>query len=400
MNRVIAVICLVLSATSARADATADFNALLDEVWEARLEAFPVFASTLGDHRYNDRWPDQSLDAIEARRAQRREYLRRLYAIDRSALSEVDQTNYELFRRELQNQVDREQFNGHLMPFSQRGGVQALHTLTAFLPLATVKDYENWLARMARIDTVVEQIITLAERGRREGYVSPSVLMQRIPAQIDKQLVEVGSESPFYAKFESIPDTIGEADQARLQASAIETIEGVVVPAYRGLARYFEKTYLPAARDSVGLSSLPNGSAWYEFLARHFTTTRMSPDEIHRLGLSEVKRIRDEMQTIIDELEFGGDFQAFLEFLRTDPQFYYDDPDELYEAYLATSKRIDPELVKLFGKLPRAPYGVKPIPDETAPDTTTAYYSPPAADGSRAGIYLGQSIHAGGAAEI
>jgi len=144
---------------------------------------------------------------------------------------------------------------------------------------------------------------------------------------------------------------------------------------------------LPAARDSIGLSALPDGSASYEHLARSFTTTRMTPDEIHRLGLEEVKRIRGEMEQIIKEVEFDGSFQEFLEFLRTDSQFYYDNPDDLYEAYLATCKRIDPELVRLFGKLPRMPYGVKPIPDSIAPDTTTAYYSDPAADGSRAGIY-------------
>ncbi|TDJ42485.1 MAG: DUF885 domain-containing protein, partial [Gammaproteobacteria bacterium] len=138
---------------------------------------------------------------------------------------------------------------------------------------------------------------------------------------------------------------------------------------------------------SIGLSELPNGSAHYELLTRSFTTTHMTPDDIHRLGLEEVKRIRDEMELVITEVEFDGSFQEFLIFLRTDPQFYFENPDDLYEAYLATSKRIDPELVKLFGILPRMPYGVKPIPDSIAPDTTTAYYSRPAADGSRAGIY-------------
>jgi len=172
-----------------------------------------------------------------------------------------------------------------------------------------------------------------------------------------------------------------------LQAAARQTIEKVIIPAYRKLDRYFNDRYLPACRDSIGLASLPNGSAWYEHLARSYTTTRLLPDEIHRIGLEEVKRIRDEMQKIIDEVGFEGDFQDFLAFLRTDPQFYYDDPEDLYEAYLATSKRIDPELVGLFGKLPRMPYGVKPIPDAIAPDTTTAYYSRPAGDGSRAGIY-------------
>jgi uncharacterized protein (DUF885 family) len=159
------------------------------------------------------------------------------------------------------------------------------------------------------------------------------------------------------------------------------------LPAYRKLDRYFNETYLPAARESIGLSELPNGSSWYEFRARSYTTTRLTPDEIHRIGLDEVKRIRAEMMDIIEEVGFEGSFAQFLEHLRTDPQFYYDNPDDLYEAYLATSKRIDPELVKLFGTLPRMPYGVKPIPDAIAPDTTTAYYSRPAGDGSRAGIY-------------
>ena len=147
-----------------------------------------------------------------------------------------------------------------------------------------------------------------------------------------------------------------------------------------------------SARDSIGLSELPNGNAWYEHLARSFTTTRMTPDDIHRLGLEEVKRIRDEMMQVIEEVEFAGSFDEFLVFLRTDPQFYFETPEELYTEYLAASKRIDPELVKLFGHLPRMPYGVKPIPDAVAPDTTTAYYSRPAADGSRAGNLLGQPV--------
>jgi prolyl oligopeptidase len=184
-----------------------------------------------------------------------------------------------------------------------------------------------------------------------------------------------------------MPGSIAVENQESLRASAIETIEKTVLPAYRKLDRYFNEKYLPACRETIGQSTLPNGSAWYEHLARTYTTTRMTPDEIHRLGLEEVKRIRGEMQEIIEEVGFEGSFKEFLAFLRTDPQFYYDNPDELLEAYRATSKRIDPELVNLFGVLPRMPYGVKPIPESIAPDTTTAYYSRPAADGSRAGTY-------------
>ena len=377
----------LLSAGVARADATEDFNALLEEHWQWTLQTSPVMASMMGDRRYNREWTDSSFGAIEERHEQTREFLSRVYAIDRSALSEEDQLNYELFRRQLQDNVDEYQFNGYLMPFSQRGGVQSLDNLTNQLRLVSVEDYDDWIARLSKIDEVVDQTIALAEKGRRSGYTAPRILMQRLPDQIAVQVVEFAADSPFFKPFAALPESIAPADRERLRAEATEVIEQSVLPAYRKLDRYFNETYLPAARESIGLSALPNGSAWYELRARSYTTTRLSPDDIHRIGLDEVKRIRGEMMTIIEEVGFDGDFQDFLEHLRTDPQFYFDNPDDLYKEYLATSKRIDPELVNLFGKLPRMPYGVKPIPDAIAPDTTTAYYSRPAGDGSRAGIY-------------
>jgi prolyl oligopeptidase len=371
----------------ALADATENFNALLGEHWQWTLQTSPVMASMMGDRRYNREWTDSSLGAIEERHKQTREFLSRVYAIDRSALSEEDQLNYELFRRQLQDNVDEYQFNGYLMPFSQRGGVQNLDNLTNQLRLVSVEDHDDWIARLSKIDDVIDQTIALAEKGRKSGYTAPQILMQRLPDQIAVQVVEFAADSPFFKPFAALPESIAPADRERLRAEATEVIEKTVLPAYRKLDRYFNETYLPAARESIGLSELPNGSAWYEFRARSYTTTRLSPDEIHRIGLDEVKRIRGEMMAIIEEVGFDGGFREFLEHLRTDPQFYFDNPDDLYQEYLATSKRIDPELVKLFGKLPRMPYGVKPIPDSIAPDTTTAYYSRPAGDGSRAGIY-------------
>ena len=387
-NARIALLALLLGCSHvARAGAAEDFSALLDEAWEWQLAQNPTMASSLGDRRYNDKWTDNSLAAIEQRQKETREFLKRSYAVDRAALSVNDQLNHELFRRKLQDSIDLAAFNGHLIPFSQRGGVQNLESTTSSLRFVTAKDYDDWLARMGKVDEVIEQTIDRAEKGRKTGYISPKVLMQRIPEQIAAQLVDDAEASPFFKIFEEFPDTIPATDQARLKATARSTIAETVLPAYRKLARYFSETYLPASRDSIGLSGLPNGKEWYELKARSFTTTRMTPDEIHRLGLSEVKRLRDDMQVIIDKLDFGGSFQDFLVFLRTDPQFYFDNPDDLYESYLATSKRIDPELVSQFGMLPRMPYGVKPIPDSIAPDTTTAYYSRPAADGSRAGTY-------------
>ncbi len=378
---------LVMTSGAAMADAAEEFATLLDEHWEWQMSTSPVWASMLGDRRFNDQWSDDSLDAIENRHVQTREFLRRTYAIDSAALSAEDKLNHELFRRQLQDNVDEYQFGDYLMPFEHRGGVQNVENLTSQLRLVSVEDYEDWLARIQQLDEVIDQTIKLAEEGRRRGIVPPKILMQRIPDQLALQVVEFAADSPLFRTFENMPDSISASDRERLRSAATDALEDDILPAYKKLDRYFNQRYLPASRDSIGLSALPNGNAWYEHLARSFTTTRMTPDDIHRLGLEEVKRIRDEMQEIIAKVEFEGSFQDFLVFLRTDPQFYYDNPEDLYEAYLATSKRIDPELVNLFGVLPRMPYGVKPIPDAVAPDTTTAYYSAPAADGSRAGIY-------------
>jgi prolyl oligopeptidase len=373
-----------LAANAAPAD---DFQALLDESWEWQLVQSPVFASSLGDRRFNDKWADLSIEAIETRHQQRQDFLDRLRAIDASGLNENDQFNYDLFRRDLHNDIDGHQYKNYLMPINQRGGVQSLESTAEQLRMQTVKDYEDWLARMAAVPEVIEQTMALQEQGRKSGYMPPKILMERIPDQLAQQTVENPEDSPFFLAFEAMPDTMAEEDRSRLQEAAREIIDKSIVPAYRDFSRYFTDTYLPASRESIGASELPNGEAFYEYRTQLYTTTQMTPDEIHRLGLNEVKRIRDEMQLVIDELEFDGDFADFLHFLRSDPQFYFEDPDDLYEAYLATCKRIDPELVKLFGKLPRMPYGLRPIPDNIAPDTTTAYYNGPAADGSRAGYY-------------
>jgi len=385
--RIIATWLLLTVASTALADAKTDFGTLLDEHWEWTLASSPVMASTMGDRRYNQEWGDRSLGAIEGRHNETREFLRRTYAIDREALSADDQLNYELFRRQLQDEVDKHQFKAYLIPFQHQGGVQNLDTLTNRLRFVTVQDYDDWIARLDKIDVLIEQIIDLADAGRKAGITAPAILMQRMPAQISAQVVEFAADSPYFRPFDNLPESFAAADRERLRAEATSVIEDTVIPAYRELDKYFNDKYLPAATESIGLSQLPNGSAWYEHQARSYTTTRLTPDQIHRIGLDEVKRIRDEMQGIIAEVGFEGSFQDFLEHLRTDPQFYFETPEELYQEYLATSKRIDPELVSLFGKLPRMPYGVKPIPDSVAPNTTTAYYNRPAADGSRAGIY-------------
>ena len=365
----------------------ARLRALFDQAWEYDLERNPQMASRMGDTRYNHLWQNMSLTALSEDYLRGGEFLVQLSDINRDLLAEDEQLNYDLFRQAYQQRLDAWQYRTWLMPINQRGGIQTADQLAEALRFTTIKDYANWIARLSAVGVLVQQNIELMQQGMAEGWVQPRVIMQRVPAQIEKQIVSDPAKSGFYRPFLDFPDSISSEDQERLRQIARKSITEVVVPAYQKLHAFFVNQYLPACRETIGAWALPEGRNFYEFRSRFYTSTDMTPDEVHQRGLEEVQRIRGQMQEIIDELEFEGSFKDFLEFLRNDPQFYYENPEDLYQAYLATSKRIDPELVNLFGRLPRNPYGVRPIPEASAPDTTTAYYMPGAGDGSRAGYY-------------
>jgi uncharacterized protein (DUF885 family) len=368
-------------------DATRALHKLFDEEWEWTMRENPTFASTLGDRRYNDRWEDAGLENVERQHQHRLETLKRLQTIPRARLSPADQLNYDLFRKDLDNEAEAHRFKLYLLPVNQRGGIQTADELTELLRFQTVKDYEDWIARMRALPLYMEQTVALMREGAREKMLWPKVVEQRVAAQIDKQLVASPEDSPFYKPFKQFPADFSEADRARLARDAREAVAQSVVPAYKKLKDYFVKEYLPASFDRVGIWQWPNGAEAYAFLARRYTTTDMTPEQIHQKGLSEVARIRAEMQKVMEQVGFRGTLKEFFRKLRTDEQFYYKTPEDLLEAYRATAKRIDPNLVKVFKTLPRQPYGVTPIPEAVAPDTTTAYYQPGAADGSRPGFY-------------
>lgn len=370
-----------------RSAADEALNQLFDAAWDQDMRTSPVWASMLGDRRFNRQWHDLSSAAFDRRNQNNRAILGELDSIDREALSPEEQVNFALFDQAYQSRLAEAEHPTHLMPISQRGGIQTLDETGNRLRLQTVQDFDDWLARLDQVDDLMDQTIALMDEGVATGFVPPKITMSRVPAQIARQVVETAEESLFYQPFVSLPDSINEAEQRRIRASAKEIIERVVLPAYKKLSGYFNQVYLPACRDSIAASDLPNGRAFYEYRVRRYTTTDMTPDEVHQVGLDEVARIRKDMEAVKQEVGFDGSLEAFFTYLRTDPQFYFEDPAELLEAYEAQAKRIDPELVKLFTKLPRMPYGIKVIPEAVAPDTTTAYYSPPAADGSRAGYY-------------
>jgi uncharacterized protein (DUF885 family) len=361
----------------------------LDKQWRGSLQSFPEYASYLGigDDDMNSRWTDNSIEAIKQRHEQTKAELAELQSIDRSQLSDFQQTNYDLIKWQLQMEIDEFQFNTYLIPIDQSSGVQTLDDFANFLSLSTVNDYENWLSRLNSLPKLLDQTRRLMEAGIEAKIMPPADTMARVHTQLQRHVVDESEDSLFYAAFKSMPDTISASQQNALQRKARRIIGDEVIPKYREFTTFFEKVYLPACRQDVGISSLPNGKEYYQHLIGYFTTTEMTPDEIHDLGKQEVARNRAEMLKIIDEVGFDGTFDEFVTFLRTDPQFYYETSEELFNAYLATSKRLDPELTKLFGKLPRAPYGLKPIPDNVAQDSTTAYYNPPSADGLRPGYY-------------
>lgn len=371
----------------AKTSAAKTLHALFDAEWEYTMEQNPTWASVLGDRRWNDRWPEMSLDAIEKRQARRVGVLSRLKAIDRAQLSAADQLNYDLFKREYEEDVEQHQYLQYLLPLNQREGIQTADELTELLRFQTVKDYDDWIARLRALPQMMDQTVALMREGVRARVLWPKAVMSRVPAQIEKQLVTDPLRSGFYKPFKSFPESIPAGERERLAQSAREAIATSVVPAYAKLKEFFVVEYLPASFDQVGAWQMPQGQEMYAFQARRYTTTAMTPQQIHERGVAEVARIRGEMETIMRQVGFTGALKEFFVKLRTDKQFYYATPDELLTAYREMTRRIDPQLVKVFKTLPRMPYGVVPIPDNIAPDTTTAYYNQPAADGSRAGLY-------------
>ena len=367
--------------------ATKKFADFLAAEWEYAMQQNPAWASNLGDHRFDDQWQDDSLAAIDARHAHTQQALETLRAIDRAALTPADQLSDDLYLRNLQTSLDEFRFRFYLCPISQQGGVQNADDLLTALRFGTAKDYQNWLARLEKLPAVLEQTTALMRQGIKENLVLPKVVMGRIPAQLGKQLVDKPEDSPFYKPFKTFPASLSPDETKNLDDRARQVIGSAVIPAYRQFREFFEKEYLPACYDGVGIWQMPNGAEAYAFFARQHTTTNLTPEQIHQIGLDEVARIRAEMETLKTRVGFQGGLPEFFQFLRTDPKFFYHTPEELLNAYKVQAKTTDPLLPKLFKTLPRLPYGVEPIPAAIAPDTYTAFYRPGAADGSRAGMF-------------
>lgn len=369
-------------------DAVTELHRIFAEEWQRTLRENPTQASQLGDRRYSQFWPDTSLTAIHASQAKTRQVLAAIKALDRSAFSTDDSLNARLFESQYEADISEQPFHLHLLPINQRGGLQDEDTTADILQFDTLRDYADWIARLRAFPIYTARTMALMRQGIRERMLHPKIVMQRVPAQIRKQLVERPQDSPYYKPFRTFTVELTDAEKNGLRKEAAAAIESCILPAYRTFFDFLEQEYLPACFDEVGCWQRPDGQTMYAELARRFTTTNLTPQQIHDIGVAEMKRIRNEMEVIQNEVGFQGSFQEFLVHLRTDKQLYFDTSEELLQAYRECCERINPNLPKLFLKLPKSAYDIRPIPEQMAPDSTTAYYRPPAADGTRPGSYF------------
>lgn len=364
-----------LVAAEAEMNETEKLQTFFEEEWEYGLKENPIKATLLGDLRYNGRLGDSSIAAIERRRRHGVEALRQLESIDRSKLADSDKLNYDLYLENLTLRIEGHRFPWYLTPINQMGGVQqGPPNVVRSLPFRNAKHYEDYLSRLSQLPAVVDQTIERMQEGLKQRITPPKITLRAVAEQIQAQIVSKVEESPFYRPFKNFPETVPLSEQERLSAAGKEAIEQSILPAYQKLHDFWVSEYYPNTRETIGLSSLPNGEQWYAFGVKVSTTTNLLPKEIHEIGLREVKRIRAEMDKIIKGSGFEGTREEFFEFLRGDPQFYYSKPEHLLAGYRDICKRADAELPKLFGKFPRLPYGVREVPEYSAPSQTTAYY--------------------------
>ncbi len=376
-----ACLIVLLAASSVFAEQNAA-EQLLDEIiaehWEYSLLEDPTYATAVGVNDFNDRLPNTTQADQRRRMAAEQAFLRRTEDIDRESISISARINLDLFQWILNDSIGAYELNLSRIPFNTFSGF-FMNALTASngVAMSSVDDYENYIARMSDIPRYFRENMSNMRDGVKSGFVLPQIVIDGVLPTIEAQLKDNAKDSSFYEPFETMSDRVAESDKKKLRESGIATIRDEVLPAFSALVTFLRDEY--QASTSVAAEELKQGREYYTFNIKRYTTiSNTTAAAIHEIGLAEVKRIREDMDKIIEELEFDGDFAAFGEFLRTDPQFYADSKEELLKEAAYIAKGIDYKMPGFFGKLPRQPYGVVPVPDEIAPNYTTgAYYGAP-----------------------
>jgi len=390
MRRTFSMIASVLLATTspALAGPTEDFTALTDEYWAFTLRENPTFASGLGIHDYDDRLADISLAAEDRRAAEAGRFLARSKAIQEAGLSPADRINKAILERSLAESVEASRFGQRVMIFSNRSGWhQELAGLADGLTFRTARDYDNYLKRLSQYPALNGEAMKISTQAVDQGFTLPCASLGGFEGTIAGVIPADATGSRLYLPFaRERPASIAAAQWSALQARASALIDGDLRAAYAKHLAWYQSTYKPKCSTAIGASALPGGRAFYDYRIRQQTTTNRSADDIHALGLSEVKRIRAEMATVAKKAGFASR-EAMIADLRTNPVHYAKTPEQLMQAVAREAKRIDGKMPTLFTLLPRLPYTIREIPAEIAPGTTTAYYNQGSPENGIAGTY-------------
>jgi len=373
-------------------DVSATLNVLFDDYFERNLELNPLAATFIGDYRYNDRLANTfGPEYRVAAQAMDEEFLRRLLAIDRERLDEQEQLSYDLFKLNREQSLEGFRFPSHLQPINQRNSLATLFVRLGSGASAhafnTVRDYDDFLSRADQFAVSVDQVIANMQEGMRQGIVQPRILMEKLLPQLESQLVEKAQDSSFYAPIHNMPDDFSNEDRERLTAAYVDKISNTIIPAYQRLINFIGDDYIAAARETVGLYALPNGEEWYAYLVRVRTTTEMTPDEIHQIGLDEVARIHGEIRSVMETVGFEGDLEDFFDFVNSDEQFFFDDAEELIQGYRDMSEHIEELTKNLFEIFPNTGFEVRRVEPFREQSAAGGSYVAGTADGSRPGIF-------------
>jgi uncharacterized protein (DUF885 family) len=360
---------------------------LLSEIYfDYWLQTYPEYGTYMGKPTDNSRWTDLSLAAIEQRKKDRLVFLNALQSINVSNLDAADKLNYNLLKTEIDMAKEGDKFQLELLQFEQMSGYhQQFMQVAGVTTFSKKKDVDDFFARLDKIPAVVDQFIVLMGEGLKKGITPPRITVAGVPEQIQNMLSDDPSKSPLLKNLNDYLAKQPREQQESISAAAVKIISEKVNPTLVKLKTYIEKTYIPGTRESIALTSLPDGENWYNYMIKTHTTTSLTYKQIHEIGLSEVKRIRAAMDSVYKATGYKGTFNEFLNFLRTDPQFFYDTPTQLLDGYRVIAKKLDGELPKFFGKLPRLPYTVIPVPAYDEKFRTTAYYLAGSAEAGRAG---------------
>ena len=365
---------LLLAILPAVTDEVTKLHAIFDKNWEARLRESPQFATSVGRHEYDALLGSATPEDLAKRQKERKATLAELATIDRAKLPHAEQVNYDIFKQQIQQGIESYDFGDYEMPINADSGFHSgFARLAKEMPLATVKDYENYISRLNAWPRYVREQIANMRLGLKSGMTVPQASLAGYDTSIAAHVVDDITKSVFWPPFEKFPTTVPASEQDRLRTAGRAAVQNAIT-GYREFLDFFRNEYYPGARKTLGASDLPNGRAYYQFKIREFTTLDLTPEQIHKIGLDEVDRINKEMDAVQKQTGFTGDRAAFLQFLRTDPQFYAKTPQELLERAAWIAKTIDGKLPSEFKTLPRLPYTVEPVPADIAPKYTSGRY--------------------------